>query len=333
MAQSKENPPESNKKAPENRRAKEKERIKPGKEALKKQEDQAAQILERDMEEEKAKLEKILVDEGPEIKPEDFEELYETIPEIFSEACPEFSNYLKGLSPRLAVIMDETSKLKNEKLDQEALEKFNEFLNDEIHEARKIKNPKLQEILLTHIGMVLNIDKIEKDVDAQKRLKYLSEGADCIPGLGTLKMTKETWDGQTMIGEKLTGIGRAIHGGCAIAGLVSDAFTVVTAVETFGAGAVVSEAAKIAAFQIAKKTSQKLVKSGAKTAVKSYLKSDIKETVEKFSALCHKSPQLKKSSETMYKTGHLMQKYPQILEAVEHYCKIRNQGDRLAQKR
>lgn len=317
-------------------------RKKPGKQEKFKQQDQTAETIRSNVQDEESNLEKILLKEGSELKAEDFKEVYDAIPELFSKTNPELRNYLKGFSPRLETILQETADLKGKKLDAEAYKRFAEFLSLEMKHAEVIKDPALKKFMISQIGALINIEQLEQDVDSNKNFNYFSKGMDALPAVGSMKMAYETYQGRTATGEKLEGLNRAVHGGMAVAGMAFDAFEIATGIETLGAGVVVGEAGKIAVKETAmaigkyaaKEAAITVGKSAAKgtasAAINNYLGKDIPDTIHKFSALCHKTPELKKAAVIMYKTGNLMNKYPKMTEAIENYSKVREQSQKMA---
>ncbi len=293
-----------------------KERKKPGKETLDRQKDKVSEIFEQDLADEEMELQKMLLAEGIELTPEDFRDLYESIPDIFESGNPELGKYMRDLQPRLEKTIDETANLKAEGFDADAMNKLVEFMENEEKNVEKIKDPNARDTILAYIGAMLNIQQLAKDMKGQATTELVSNGVDMIPVIGSGKMMYECATGKTAAGEKLEGTGRVIHGGWATVSLAFDVVTVASAFASGPVGPAVSEGAKVALI-------------GTKASVQG---AKIANYIFKFAALCQRVEKLGKVSKTIFKIGALIQKYPKIAGGIVKYLKLSKKAYKVVYK-
>jgi hypothetical protein len=264
-----------------------------------------------DLEEEE--LEKILIREGVQLSPEDIKELYDAIPELFEQTNPEFAEYLSGLQPRLEKTVDDTATLKEQGLESDAVDVMVKFLEKEEKNIGNLKNEKVKQMLLAYIGIILNTEQLAEDIKKQTKVDVISNGADLIPVVGSMKMMYECANGKTAAGEKLEGSGRIVHGGMATLSLCTDAAAIASAFVSGPVGPTVIESAKASVI-------------GTESAVKG---AKIAGTLMRFAAICRKTAKLNKVSKTIFKLGVIVKKYPKVTGGILRFMKLKKNARRL----
>ncbi|MBD3270461.1 hypothetical protein GF376_02960 [Candidatus Peregrinibacteria bacterium] len=244
-------------------------------------------------------LEKIIAQENIDISPKDFKELQESVGSLFKNSSPELAEYLNELTPQLTSLLKHVATLREKNQDYEALNALVKFLEEQMNRFENIKDKKLRDTLTAYVGSVLNIDKIEKSLNARKKVEMMSAGVDVIPVVGSIKMLGESAYGKKMTGEHLTNTGRISHGAAATAYLGLDAIAVAGLV-TGGTVSAVAEGGKVAA------TTARIGSKGARIA----------STITRFAALARKTTGARKASKALFKVGKLVRKYPKLTGAI-----------------
>ncbi len=279
--------------------------------------DVVAETFEHSLDEEQMELERMLIQEGIHLSPEEIRELQSAIPDIFEGVSPEFATHLRDANERLTVTQQKIEHLRSQKKYDELAQELSAFLESESTKAEAMTNPATREYMLTYLSNALAVDQIQEELEAQAKAELVSSTIDIVPGVGSLKMLSETAAGKTMSGRELEGGKRVMHGAEAIAFLALDAVALIgllAAPETFGAGAAVTVGAEGA-------KAARVLKLGERGL-------QIGKTITRFGALCRKTTKLRTASKTIYKFGRLLQKYPRLAGAVTRVIEHRRSRKR-----
>ncbi len=278
----------------------------PGHDTIEHQIAETDETFSKEEEEAINELEETMLKEGVEIKPEEFGEFADAIPELIGKSNPELSEYLKDMSPRLKKITEETSVLKERGYGGDALDKLVDFLDEEENRIGKLKDPNTKETLLRYLGYALNTPELAKDIKKHTPLELVSSATDMVPVVGGMKMAYEAANGKTASGHKLEGTGRLWHGGMAVVSLTADVAGIAAGLATAGAGTVAVEGAKVAVI------SGNAASKGSRIA----------QVIMKFAALCQKTEKFKGVAVTIAKVSKLCQS-PGFIKVLTKFQEIK----------
>ncbi len=300
-----------------------KERKKPDQSATEAVHDRVDETVQRNVEEEKISMERELLAEqlekgGLKLTEQEIQALYEAWPELVNGVSPEFSKYLGKMMPRLAKVLEETARYKSEDNEYKGIEALSDFLGKEMKLVGKIKDQETRDQVISFISSTIDVDKVIADMKKQTTIEGATELIKVVPVFGPgIDMTEAAF-GRTTSGEKLTGgdrVGRAAVGTTFmvldVAGFVSGGTTTaarvgITALKA-GKGAAEAGRAAKGAYKAAKASE----KAGNAVSIASK-GAKIGRSITRFAALARKTTKLKGISQTIFKVGKLVQKYPRL---------------------
>ncbi len=248
---------------------------------------------------EEALFEELLASlEQEDLSEEDIAALRIELPEMLQGLSPETLEYIRNLGPHLERVIDQVGDLKADGKIEGAVNVLVDFIENQEKVLEKIPDENLRNQILGMIGVLLDLDSIEKELGQQAKLEVLSAGIDLIPVVGSVKMLTEATMGKTAAGEKLEGKDRAKHAAWATAFVALDAIAVAGLV-TGGTVSAAAEGGKVAV------RAGTVATKGAKAG----------KIITRTAAFCRKvgkAGKTTKSVRTLFRVGSLMRKYPRI---------------------
>jgi hypothetical protein len=316
------------------------QRVKPEAEDLDKPKEKAAEILRNYLNLAPEELEQELMAEGISMSPEDMNEFFDNLPDIFADVSPEFSKYFGEMCVRLKSLIETTGELKKDGKEYEAIELLADFVAKESDNIDKIKDPETKEHLFSFLASSLDVEKIVSDIKKQTSIDAGIMIVKCLPG-GTVIDIAEGAMGKTVSGKKLEGASRVWGFSKGAFFLALDAAGFIsagggTAASTFvkgvkaGSGILKSGKSAATAYK-----SSKAASSTVKVAGMAGKGLSAAAQVNKFAQLCGKYPKI---SDKIKKIGNLIGKYPKLAGFMIRLQKARNtvkdaySGSKIAQK-
>ncbi len=311
------------------------QRRKPDRLTEESQRDKAGETLQKSAEEEEIELEKQLLREqlekgGLQLSEGEIQSLYESIPDLVNGISPEFSEYMQGMMPRLETTLDAVEKFKKEGNEYKGVETLADFLGNEMDGIEKIKDENTRTQLISFMNSTIDIEKVVADMKKQTTVDGATELAKIVPVVGPGIDLAEAARGRTAAGEKLSGGKRVVRAAVGTTFMVLDVAGLVTGGATTAAraGITAAKAGKSAA-DVAKAASgaykaAKAAEKVGKTATLAVRGAQIGKSVTRFAALCRKTTKLNRISQTIFKVGKLIQKYPRLAGVISKTITLRS---------